>query len=316
MLYVAHGLRLTSSFPLPGMPPATQAGNGLPSLTLALRDPHELERLWSGAGGPPEWRGRQGDGRDLTIERGSVGDQLFTYGDRAHFRLDPGMRRLDCAPRDQGLDWQRVLIGKVIPSIAVMRGYEALHAAAVDSPGGVVAIMAPSGSGKSTLALELLRRGWPLFADDALTLSQAGGEVRAHPGTPHMNVAQSPPEGIDPCALGSTIGVIADELWLAAHVSAMQARPVRMLCLLARRADLALELQALPANPLLLAPYMLGLSSDPERRRSRFLLYANLIASATLARLSAGLEHSPGQLADLVEQALAREPELVAGGSR
>jgi hypothetical protein len=315
-VYVAHGLCLRSSFPLPGMGLATQAIDCLPSLALALRDPAELERLWSGAGGPPVWRGRQGDGRDLVIERGSVGDLLFTYGELARFRLDPGMCRLDCAPRDPGLEWQRVLIGKVIPSIAVMRGYEALHAAAVDSSDGVVAIMAPSGSGKSTLALELLRRSWPLFADDALTLSQAAGGVRAHPGTPHMNVAQSLPEAIDPQALGSTIGVIAGERWLSAHVSATHPRPVRMLCLLERGADEALELQALPANPLLLAPYMLGLPSDPERRRSRFFLYANLVASATLVLLTAGLEHPPAQLADLVEQALARQPEIVAGDSR
>lgn len=314
MLYAAHGLRLTSSFPLPGMRPATQAGEDLPLLALALRDPAELERLWSGADGPPEWRGRQGDGRDLTIERGSVGDLLFTYGELARFRLDPGMRRLDCAPYDPGLGWQRVLIGKVIPSISVMRGYEALHAAAVESPDGVVAIMAPSGSGKSTLALELLRRGWPLVADDALTLSQVDTEVRAHPGTPHMNVAQSPPEELAPQELGNTIGVLAGELWLSAHASATQQLPVRMLCQLQRGAGLGLELRTLPANPLLLAPYMLGLSSDLQRRRTRFCLYANLIGSTTLVRLTAGLEHRPAQLADLVEDALARQPELLAGG--
>jgi serine kinase of HPr protein (carbohydrate metabolism regulator) len=54
----------------------------------------------------------------------------------------------------------------------------------VDSAEGVVAIAGPSGSGKSTLAIELLRRGWPLFADDVLTLDHTEGAVRAHPGTP------------------------------------------------------------------------------------------------------------------------------------
>ena len=39
---------------------------------------------------------------------------------------------------------------------------------------GVVAIMAPSGAGKSTLAAELMRRGWPLFADDVLVLDGPG----------------------------------------------------------------------------------------------------------------------------------------------
>jgi hypothetical protein len=314
MPYVAHGLCLTSSFPLLGMPLVTDAVDGLPSLTLALRDPAELARLWSGQAGAPEWRGRQGDGRDLVIERGSAGDLLFSYGELAGFRLDPEMRRLDCAPRHPGLDWQRVLIAKVIPSISVMRGYEALHAAAVDSPDGVVAIMAPSGSGKSTLALELLRRGWSLLADDSLTLSDAGGDVRAHPGTPHMNVAQSPPDAIDPHALGSTLGVLAGELWMTVNARATHPRPVLALCQLQRGEGLALELEALPANPLLLAPYMLGLSRDPERRRRRFCLYANLVASATLVRLRAGLGHGPGQLADLLERALARRAALFAGG--
>jgi hypothetical protein len=59
---------------------------------------------------------------------------------------------------------------------------------------------------------------------------------------------------------------------------------------------------------------MLGLSTDTERYRSRFSLYADLMESTTLARLTAGFEHRPEQLADLIEQALMREPELVAGG--
>jgi hypothetical protein len=89
---------------------------------------------------------------------------------------------------------------------------------------------------------------------------------------------------------------------------------VRMLCLLERGPSLPLQTHTLPSNPLLLAPYMLGLSSDAQRQRSRFCLYADLMESATLVRLTAGFEHRPEQLADLVEQALARRPELIAGG--
>ena len=227
--YVAFGLDLRASFPLPGMAPGDVQENevdDLPSLELELTSPEELKQAWSGSDAPPQWRGRLGDGLDLAIERGAAGDLLFSYGDRApsdgdraRFRLHPGMRRLDCAPSRPGLDWQRALISKVLPSISVMRGYEALHAAAVDSPEGVVAIMAPSGSGKSTLAIELLRRGWPLFADDVLILEQTEGAVRAHPGTPHMNLAQSLPVAIDPQTLGATLGILAGERWLAAHTT-------------------------------------------------------------------------------------------------
>ena len=317
MLCAAHGLRLDCSFALPGMVAAAGPLDDLPKLTLALVDPDELERAWSGAGEAPAWRGRQGDGRELAIEQGSAGDVLFTYDDDlACFLLHPRMQRLDCAPQDAGQDSQRVLIGKVIPAISVMLGYEALHAAAVESPDGVVAIMAPSGSGKSTLAAELLGRGWPLFADDQLTLSRVDGSVLAHPGTAHMNLEPDLPGGVDPHDLGETLGVLSGELWLTARASSTHTRPVRMLCLLERGPDLALEIHTQPANPLALAPYMLGLSSDRERGPSRFGLYADLVGSTPLTRLSAGLEHSPGQLADLVERSLAQQPRALTGAVR
>lgn len=314
MHYVAYGLRLSCSFPLPGMESVGRAcGEGLPMLTIAEEQPSDLQSAWSGTDAPPEWCGRLGDGRDLTIERGRAGDLLFTYGELAYFRLHEDMRHLDCAPRGQSLDWQRALIGKVLSSISVMLGYEALHAAVVDTPRGIVAIMAPSGTGKSTLAIELLRRGLPLFADDVLMLDQTNNAVRAHPGTPHMNLAENTLIGVQAEALGTTLGSLEGERWLSVRATSQQPRPVRMLCLLARGPGLALAAETLPGNPLLLAPYMLGLSTDVERQRRRFDLYANLIESATLVRLTGGLEHPPEQLADLIEQALLRQPQPSVG---
>jgi hypothetical protein len=309
--YVAYGLALNSSFPLPGMRSRTEVG--LPSLTLELTPAAELERAWSGTDGPPLWRGRLGDGCGLTIEQGRAGDLLFVYGERARFRLDEHLLELACTPVEAGFDWQRALLSKVLSSISVMRGYEALHAAVVDSAEGVVAIMGPSGAGKSTLATELLSRGWPLFADDILTLDHTDRNVRAYPGTPHMNLARDLPEERDPQALGTTLAILAGERWLAADATTDESRPVRMLCMLVRGPSLPLEARALPASPLALAPYMLGLSSDFERQRNRFCLYADLMESATLVRLTASLEHRPEQLADLVEQALIHRPELTAG---
>ncbi|HEY2537328.1 MAG TPA: hypothetical protein VGI24_10145 [Solirubrobacteraceae bacterium] len=304
-------MELRASFPLPGM--ELEEARELPALELMLRLPRELDAVWSGLGGPPQWRGRLGDGLDLTIERGAAGSLMFVYGERARFLLDPDKQRLDCAPNQPGLDWQRALIGKVLPAISVMRGYEALHAAAVDSPEGVVAIMAPSGAGKSTLAIELLGRNQPLFTDDVLTLERTGGGVLAHPGTPHMNIAEQHAGCGDPEALGSTLGVLTGERWLAAHKSAKHTRPVRLLCLLERGPGLPLATHVLVPNPLTLTPYMLGLSTDAKRARSRFHLFADLLGSATLVRLTAGPEHRPGQLADALEQALARDPELIGG---
>lgn len=314
MQYAAYGLRVASSFELPGMPPTGDAVEELPWLGLRRQEPIELDATWSAIGESPLWRGRQGDGHDLVIDRGTNGNLLFTYGDQARFRLHSEMTQLDCAVGQSGLDWQRVLIGKVLPSISVMRGREALHASVVEFPAGVVAIMGPSGAGKTTLALELLLRGRALFADDQLTLGRTKDGIWGYPGTPHMNIAEQLPCGMDPQPLGSTIARLAGERWFTVSNTSRKPRHVAQLCLIERSPGLPLELQTLTANPLQLAPFMLGLSVDAERQRERFELYADLMASTTLVRLTSGPDHTPSQLADLIEQAVMRTPEMVAGG--
>jgi hypothetical protein len=313
--YAAYGLALRCSFPLPGMTPAGE--QGLPVLELELVTPARLATAWSGPDGPPTWRGRLGDGSDLELQPGSAGDLLFINGARARFRLDARKRSLMCAPRRPGLDWQRTLLTKVLSSISVMRGYEALHASAVASPSGALAIAAPSGMGKTTLALELMRRGWPLLSDDVLALASTPTGVLAYPATPHMNVAASSPEGPAPDDVGATLAVLAGERWLAVHDLARGPRPLRAICLLERSPGLPLDVHVLPANPLPLAPYVLGMTGDVERERRKFELYADLIGSVTLLRLTCDASVRPADLADLIEGALADRPAALAvGGAR
>lgn len=57
-----------------------------------------------------------------------------------------------------------------LPLILQARGCEVLHASAVTTPAGVVALCAEKESGKSTLAYALARRGYPLWADDAVAI--------------------------------------------------------------------------------------------------------------------------------------------------
>jgi hypothetical protein len=310
--HIAYGLDLHASFPLPGMRPAQE--DGLPPLALELVAPAELDAAWSGRGESSAWIGRLGDGRELAIERGRDGDVLFSYGDRARFRLDARRRRLECAPLCEGLHWKQVLLGRILPNVAIALGYEALHASALDAPEGVVAVAAPSGTGKTTLALELMRRGWPLFADDVLTLGEGPGGVCAHPGTPHMNVGDGPAGAQAPDPAGATLATLAGERWIAVDASTVESRPVRMVCLLERQPDLPLEARVLPSSPLPLAPYMLGLSGDAERERRRFARYADLMCDATLMRLTAGVDERPADLADLIEQTLADRPALTFEG--
>src|SRR5439155_109602 len=105
---------------------------------------------------------------------------------------------LECAPRgqyqraDAQIAWQRALLEKVLRCVSMIRGYEALHASAVDSPEGVVAFLGAGGAGKTTLALEFMRRGWPLFGEEVLTLGRRAAGVSAFRGTPHMSISSRP----------------------------------------------------------------------------------------------------------------------------
>lgn len=68
----------------------------------------------------------------------------------------------------------------VWPTMLQLRGHEVLHGSAVHTPGGVVAFCALSETGKSTLAYALNRRGYALFADDAVVLTVTPDSVEAH----------------------------------------------------------------------------------------------------------------------------------------
>jgi hypothetical protein len=298
--YVAYGLQLQVAFPLIGMTANEQ--RGLPAIELDLLDGDRLELAWSGPDGRPLWSGRVGGAHEFSIQSGHGGETMLSYADRARFLLSADGTSLSCTAACPELEWQRILLGKVLPSVSVMLGYEALHASAVDSPHGVVAIAAPSGMGKTTLALELIARGWPLFSDDVLILAADAAGIRASPGTPHVNVADREP----PVQQGilATLGVLAGERWAVTSAVAQVRRPVSTVCLFERAPGLALEVEEMQPNLLPLSPYVLGLRPDTLGRSRRFALYADMVRSTRLLRLTAGMEDSPAELADALQAAL------------
>jgi hypothetical protein len=308
--YSAFGQALRSSFSLAAM--SQVETEGLPSLALGLETPAELQEAWSGPRSPKPWRGRLGDGHELTIEWGQAGDLLFGYSGGARYRLDPTRAELGCAPEEPAsVEWQRVLLSRVLPNVSLARGREALHACSVQTPGGVVAIAAPSGTGKSTLAVELMGRGARLFADDVLVLGRQGGEVEGHPGSPHVTLGPEAVRTLPPEQLGPVLASFSGEQWLEARHASNEACRVAAIVLLERAPGLTLRAEALSPSPLALAPHMLGLPDDESGREAgRFALYSDLVESATLLRLSADISDRPADLADTLEEALAlRRPD-------
>jgi hypothetical protein len=307
----AFGLSIDAVVPLGPLAAAAPACVGH-ELALEWSSPERLAAAWSGPASPRPWRGRLGDGEELTIGWGLAGDLLFRYGELADFRLDRGRSRLECAPLDpEAPAWRRVLLTRVLPNVAIAAGFEALHASAIATEHGVLAFLGPSGAGKSTLALEFVRRGRALFADDTVALSRLGGAVEAHPAGPFMNLppAAQPPLGAE------DLGYLGGERWVAVAGAAASPAHVAAIVLLERRAREPLRARPARQTPLVLAPFMLGLPDEEGRDSARFSLYSDLIEDTRLLHLGAGLRDRPGDLADALEAALELSPGALLGAT-
>jgi hypothetical protein len=309
------GLAVESSFELVGIPTASPAPAG-DAVALELESPRRLASRWSGAATSGAWRGRLRDGAELTIRRGRAGDLMFAYGDgRATFLLDPAARRLGCGPDDVGvLDWQRVLVSRVLPLVAIARGAEALHAGAVTTERGAVGVLASSGGGKSTLVAELVGRGRALVSDDVMVLTTGATGVFVQPGGAHLSLAAAVQTG--PGAIGEPLGVVGGKQWLEVEDVVVDEQPVAALVLLERGGGVAPRAEELPPSPLALAPFMLGLPDHEGRDAARFGLYSDLMATARLLRLSSAVEDPPAALADELERVLAAPVAASIEGAR
>ncbi|MEX2196007.1 MAG: hypothetical protein WD844_12040 [Thermoleophilaceae bacterium] len=294
------GVDVSCDFELLGPPsPRTERGSGLEIRLAAASD---VEAAWSGPAPERAVADLVQDGLPYRAERGAAGDHRFAYGDRATFHLSAGGRTLLCAPVDAGApEWRRVLLDSVLATVSLVRGYEALHAAAVLGPGGAVALLGRTGAGKTTLAAELLQRGLPLVCDDVLALSRepGGGRILAHPAPPVMNL----PAGVL-APPGRVLAAIRGETWLAVDGAASEPAPVAAVCLVDRRPGAQAAVVPGPASPLDLLVHGLRSGSAPERRQQRFELLSDLAARTPAYVLEADTRTSAAELADLLEAAV------------
>ena len=200
-------------------------------------------------------------------------------------------------PRDLG--WWRVLLDSVLFTVSLLRGHEALHAGAVATSAGAVAVAAISGTGKSTLVAQLVRAGKELVTDDILTLTVADGQVLAEPGPPLMTLPRMRATGI-----GTGVGELGDEVWSAVPVVA-RPLPLRRIVLLDRRsgAETGMSRVEHPLAPLL--SHLLRFPRTRERELARFLLASTLAAKTEIWQLRADLAAPPEQLAALVLDGLS-----------
>lgn len=295
--YRAFGLGLSSEFPLPGMPAASDLGSPVVSIRSTTRA--EIEQGWSGT--VHEVVGTLPDGNRCSAELGHDGERRLTYGERAVYVLSSDTGTILCAPTDfEEPSWQRFLLDSVLLKASEAHGFEALHASGVEGPGGVLAFATRSGGGKSSIAAELVRRGHRFFADDALVMARLDGRVHAHPAAPLMNL----PAGSPASEIGVVLGMFDGEAWVAVTDAASEPRRVAGIYLLTRQPGLRLGLDHLPASAVHLLPHALTGGRSDARMTSRFELLADLAAQTPTYRLRAPLDAGVAQLADLVEEML------------
>lgn len=185
----------------------------------------------------------------------------------------------------------------VLPLAFQARGTEVLHASAVNTSRGIVALCAVSGTGKSTLAGGLSQRGYRVWADDAVAVVTTGERVMALPFPFTLRLR---PDAAAFFCVGRFS--LSPEL---AHVSAVEeqreSRPLVALCILDRvqegnEGNAAVEIlrmssaQAFPA--VLAHAYCFSLRGT-QRKQRMMQQYLDLVARVPTytVRFHSGLEY-------------------------
>jgi hypothetical protein len=297
---VAFGLGLRTDLELPGA--WAQRTLAEPILQLRSASAVEIAERWSGLDAIG-WEGTI-DGAPFVVERGRAGDHRFVHGTSAIHHLSADAGTLRCAPADPAeQSWWRVVLDSVLFTVALLRGYEALHAGTVAMQDGALAIAAPTGGGKSTLLGELLSDGLTLITDDVLVLEARGKDSPlAHPGAPLMTV----PAGTVPLP-GAPIASVGKERWVAVPVHP-HAIPLSALVVLNRGPGLATSLHPARDPLAVLIGSLLRFPRLPERERARFEVAGAIAAHVPIWELSADPSITPGALAALLRAELIDPP--------
>jgi hypothetical protein len=240
------------------------------------------------------------DGCPYSMLEGPSGDLLLHYGDRALFHLSGDQRLLRCAvTAGPERSPERVLLDTVLWTASLLQGFEMIHASAVETASGVIALAGRSGAGKTTLASELIRRGGWLFADDIVALGARDGGVLAYPGPPLMNLPLDLAlEGAD------VLARFGDEQWVCLPSGDRRAQALAAVILIDRAPAAPAGCAAIQATGLTLLPFAVGFPHLDDRARPRFELLSGVAATARILHLTADPSLPAVALCDLVERAI------------
>jgi hypothetical protein len=299
----AFGLRIEADFDIPGLP----SGEGdLPVAELTLADEATLARAWGAAEGratriSEERLSRDEADRFIDADP-EIGYRLFARYFGSCLVSRDGARLLCVPPPVASWRWQRFLVGRCLPLAAMLRGYEVLHAGAVEIDGGVVAVVGPSGSGKSSLTVRLVLQGARFFTDDVLVLEEREAQLVAHPGFGVVNVRAGEHERLADRhreALGPRLGKTGRFKHHYGLTPVQGERPLRALYLLSpgREGSATIARVSVPDPRRLLASSFIHEVRPPEHLARLLHVCARMAASVPIFDVALGGDEDAAALA-------------------
>jgi hypothetical protein len=238
-----------------------------------------------------------------------LGHMIFAAG-YGRFRISGDGSLIECSPGPvEDWQWQRYLIGQVLPITAVLNGREVFHASAVAVSGRAVALAAGSRVGKTSAALNLVLRGHGFVTDDVLAVSLDNGLPVAHPGPAVTNLRDAERERMGEASerLGEIVGRDGDGLRIALR---REERPLTLGAMyLLERVDGGSEVafeRVAPGFRLLFANSFDFLIGSSDRMRNQLEVYAALERSVPVFQVLVPPAVDASELAARVESHAAR----------
>lgn len=311
----AFGMDVSSDFTLEGVAPSAHAGDGH---TLSLRL-STLDEVRSSFPGDAERVAvlRFDDGRlAVSLDAGGESGYLAHAFDFGHARIAADGRAALIAPLagQAAWVWQRYLTGQLLPLAAVLQGREVFHACVLGIDARAIAVFAHSGVGKTTTALNLALKGLDFMSDDVLVVEPHGHGVLAHPGVGLANVRPGADQllgQLKASGLGTPLGARPRETRICIRRSD-QTLPLSAMFVLNRFVDRReLEVEHLdPVDPRIIVGATFNFSvRTPERLARQLDICARVDRSASVFRVSCGVDTPSGDVADaILEHARAAGP--------
>jgi hypothetical protein len=127
--------------------------------------------------------------QSITYPKVSPLETIFVVKNLGAFQVKEGKEIwITPAPNADLRVIQLCVSGSVMAILLYQRGYQALHAGAVNIAGQAVAFVGESGQGKSSMTVTLLSRGHQLVADDIVPIDFKNGRINTIPGYPQTKI--------------------------------------------------------------------------------------------------------------------------------